>query len=89
MSADLLGWLASAVLVATVAYQVHKQWRTGHSEGVSKWLYIGQLAASSLFLAYSLHRGDAVFVVTNGVLLAAAGFGLTLVLRQRRRPVAS
>jgi MtN3 and saliva related transmembrane protein len=78
-----IGWLASAVLVATIGNQVLRQWRTGHSDGVSRWLFVGQIAASAGFVAYSAHLGDPVFVVTNGVLLLAAIFGLATVLRQR------
>jgi hypothetical protein len=78
-----LGWVASAVLVATIGYQVVRQWRTGHSEGVSRWLYVGQICASSGFVAYSAHLGDAVFIATNSVILIAAILGLVSVLRQR------
>jgi MtN3 and saliva related transmembrane protein len=78
-----LGWFASAVLVLTIGHQVLRQWRTGESDGVSRWLYVGQITASGGFVAYSVHLGDPVFVVTNGVLLLAAIFGLVTVLRQR------
>jgi uncharacterized protein with PQ loop repeat len=82
---DLLGWLSSAILVATIAKQVHKQWRAGSSEGVSRWLFVGQVAASTGFTIYSLLLGNAVFAVTNAVLLASAVAGLVLMLRHRRR----
>lgn len=78
-----IGWFASAVLVVTITHQVLRQWRTGHSDGVSRWLYIGQITASGGFVAYSAHLGDAVFVATNAVLLLAAILGLVSVLRQR------
>ncbi len=82
---ELIGWLSSAILVAALAKQVHKQWRAGSSEGVSRWLFVGQVAASAGFTLYSALVGDAVFVVTNAILLASAVTGLVIVLRHRRR----
>jgi uncharacterized protein with PQ loop repeat len=82
---ELIGWLSSAILVATIAKQVHKQWKERTSEGVSRWLFIGQIAASAGFTLYSALVGDHVFVVTNAMLLVSAATGLVIVLRDRRR----
>jgi uncharacterized protein with PQ loop repeat len=82
---ELIGWVSSAILVATIAKQVHKQWADGRSEGVSRWLFVGQIAASTGFTLYSWLLGNAVFVVTNALLLASAVAGLLIVLRHRRR----
>jgi uncharacterized protein with PQ loop repeat len=65
---ELLGWASSIILLLTLVKQVHKQWNEGTSEGVSKWLFTGQLAASLGFLVYSYLVGNWVFVVTNGLL---------------------
>ena len=65
---ELLGWTSSVILLLTLVKQVHKQWRDGTSEGVSRWLFTGQLAASLGFLVYSYLVGNWVFVVTNGLL---------------------
>lgn len=73
--ADYVGWTASAVLFATICRQVWKQWKEGQREGVSRWLFIGQMTASALFLAYSWMLDNWVFVVTNAFLLAAAAVG--------------
>jgi hypothetical protein len=43
---ELIGWMAATVLLATMGRQVYTQWRDGTSQGVSKWLFVGQLAAS-------------------------------------------
>jgi hypothetical protein len=64
---------------------VHKQWREDSSAGVSRWLFVGQVAASSGFTVYSVLVGNPVFVVTNAILLASALAGLLIVLRHRRR----
>ncbi len=47
---DLVGWLASAVLIATLIRQIYKQWRSDQNQGVSRWLFIGQITASLLFI---------------------------------------
>lgn len=82
---ELLGWLSSAILLATLVRQVLKQWREGSSEGVSRWLFVGQIAASVGFTAYSALVGNWVFVVTNALILCDAIVGLVIVLHHRRR----
>ena len=86
---DLLGWASSAILVATLARQIYKQWRTESSEGVSKYLFIGQVAASTGFLIYSWLLKSWVFVVTNSLLLMNAFIGLGIMVWQSRRARAS
>lgn len=85
MGVELLGWVSSAILVLTIGKQVLKQWREGSSEGVSRWLFIGQMAASTGFTVYSLLVRNWVFVVTNALMLANGVLGLVIVLRHRRR----
>jgi MtN3 and saliva related transmembrane protein len=82
---DLLGWASSAILLATLARQVLKQWREGTSEGVSRWLFVGQTTASVGFTAYSLLLGSWVFAVTNALILLNAIAGLVIVRLHRRR----
>ena len=65
---EIIGWTSSLILLATLVKQVHKQWRDGSSEGISKWLFIGQLAASIGFVVYSYLVGSWVFMVTNSLL---------------------
>lgn len=72
---DAVGWVSSLVLIATVTKQVHTQWASGTSAGVSRWLYAGQCAASAGFTAYSALVRNWVFVVTNAVLLVSAIVG--------------
>ena len=82
--ADVVGWMASAVLFATVGRQVWKQWKEGQGEGVSRWLFLGQMTASALFLAYSWMLQNWVFVISNFFLLLAAIAGQTISMRNRR-----
>jgi uncharacterized protein with PQ loop repeat len=82
---ELIGWASSAILVFTIAKQVHKQWREDQSQGVSKWLFVGQLAASLGFTVYSWLVHNWVFVATNSLMLVNGMLGLAIVLRHRRR----
>ena len=85
MLTELIGWASSVILVVTIAKQVYTQWKSGSSEGVSRWLFIGQLAASTGFTVYSVLVGNWVFVVTNAVMLVNAVLGFSIVLFHRRR----
>ena len=81
---DWVGWAASAVLIATLVRQVVVQWRQRSVEGVSSWLFVGQLTASVGFTVYSWLVGNAVFVFTNSVLLLTAITGQLIYRRNRR-----
>jgi uncharacterized protein with PQ loop repeat len=70
-----LGWAAVAALFVTMAGQAWKQWRDRVKHGIGKLFFVGQIAASTLFLAYSALVGDLVFVVGNALVLAAAMAG--------------
>src|SRR5688500_3281741 len=54
MLPEVIGWLSSAILLATLLRQVHTQWRERSTQGVSRWLFRGQFTASCGFLIYSL-----------------------------------
>jgi uncharacterized protein with PQ loop repeat len=81
---ELIGWGSSAILLATLARQVAKQWREATSEGVSRWLFVGQTAASAGFTLYSVLVRNWVFVVTNALILLNAVAGLFIVRHHRR-----
>ncbi|MEW6612183.1 MAG: hypothetical protein ACOY5C_05915 [Pseudomonadota bacterium] len=85
---EAIGWTSSFILLLTIGKQIHKQWQAGSSEGVSKWLFIGQIAASSGFSLYSWLLHNWVFVVTNVLMLASALLGVAITLHQRRRAAA-
>ncbi|MEA2176684.1 MAG: hypothetical protein QOD00_4276 [Blastocatellia bacterium] len=82
---EIIGWVSSFILVLTIGKQVYKQWQDETSEGVSKWLFIGQLAASLGFTIYSWLVHNWVFVVTNAVMLVNGLLGLCIVIYHRRR----
>ena len=85
MGSEAVGWVSSVILVLTIAKQVYKQWQEGSSEGVSKWLFVGQIAASLGFTVYSWLVSNWVFVVTNALMLCNGILGLLIVLYHRRR----
>ena len=82
---EVIGWASSLILILTIARQVWKQWQEKTSEGVSLWLFIGQLAASIGFTIYSALVRNWVFVVTNAVMVVngLVGLGLTWWFKKR------
>jgi MtN3 and saliva related transmembrane protein len=82
---ELIGWLSAIVLLATIGRQVYTQWRSGSTQGVSRWLFIGQLSASTGFVVYSWLLHSWVFVVTNALMLATAILGEWIYLANKRR----
>lgn len=82
---DILGWSSSALLVVTLVHQVSKQWREGKSEGVSIWLYIGQIVTSLGFFAYSVLVRNWVYAVTNVFLIASSVAGILITRHHRNR----
>ena len=82
---ELIGWLSSFILLITLITQIRKQWRERTSQGVSKWLFGGQVAAEIGFVIYSVLLENRVFAVTNGVLVLVNFVGLYLTLKFRRQ----
>lgn len=80
---DAIGWTASAVLLATLIRQVWTQARDKDAAGVSRWLFVGQMSASVLFIAYSVLVDNWVFVVSNVCILITAVVGQWVTTRDR------
>jgi MtN3 and saliva related transmembrane protein len=80
-----VGWTSSALLVLTIGKQVYKQWQEGKSEGVSSWLFAGQIAASIGFTTYSVLVRDWVFVTTNALMLMNGLVGYFILMKNRKR----
>jgi uncharacterized protein with PQ loop repeat len=79
-----IGWISTLVLMATLGAQIVKQWRDRTSHGVSRWLFVGQLAASLGFVLYSALVDNVVFIVTNSLIAVVAILGELTYLRNRR-----
>jgi uncharacterized protein with PQ loop repeat len=85
MLTDLTGWISALILILTISRQVYTQWKTRSTAGVSKWLFIGQLAASAGFVIYSFLVQNWVFVATNSFMLLVAISGQLIYRRNKRR----
>jgi MtN3 and saliva related transmembrane protein len=82
---DVIGWVSSVILLLTIGRQVYTQWRTRATGGVSKWLFIGQLAASTGYTIYSFLLHNWVFLCSNIALLLTAVLGEVIYARNRRQ----
>lgn len=82
---DMVGWAASAILIATLLRQCYVQWTDQSAKGVSRWLFVGQILASIGFIAYSALVGNLVFIVSNSLILMTAVAGELGLLRRRRQ----
>ena len=85
---EVIGWASSLILLATLIKQVYKQWTDGTGEGISKFLFVGQLAASVGFTVYSYLVGSWVFMVTNALLTINNIFGIFLYFYFKKRQAA-
>ena len=81
---EILGWFSSLILLATLVKQVWKQWKDKTSEGISKWLFAGQLIASIGFTIYSIATKSWVFAFTNAALTVNNLIGVTLYFYYRK-----
>ena len=81
-----MGWVSTALLLLTLIRQVYKEWKSGSTAGLSKWLFIGQMAASVSFIIYSWLLHNWVFIGSNAAILMVAVVGQTLFAHNRRHP---
>jgi MtN3 and saliva related transmembrane protein len=82
---EVIGWISSLILLLTLMRQVYTQWRTRATTGVSKWLFVGQLAASTGYIIYSFLLHNWVYVSSNIAILATAFIGEAIYLRNRKK----
>jgi|GEM_PF-1562801 len=85
MTTELIGWVSATILLATIGRQVYSQWRERSSQGISSWLFIGQIMASVGFVIYSWLLRN--WVVATNVLMLALRFsdnGFTCITNDAR-----
>lgn len=80
---EAIGWLSTALLLLTLLRQVYTEWKSGSTAGISKWLFIGQCAASIGFTMYSWLLRNWVFMGSNAAILAVAILGQIMYARNR------
>lgn len=85
MLVDIVGWTSALILILTISRQVYKQWSSRSTAGVSSWLFIGQVAASTGFVIYSCLVENWVFVATNAFMLLTAVTGQLIYRGNKRR----
>lgn len=81
---EIIGWASSAILLTTLSAQIYKEWKEKTSNGVSKYLFIGQVAAQIGFITYSWILKNWVFLVTNSLLLVVSFVGLWVTLKFKK-----
>jgi MtN3 and saliva related transmembrane protein len=86
---DWLGWVSSIILLATIVSQISKQWRERSGKGISRWLFVGQTAASVGFTIYSALLENWVFTVTNAAMAVAAIAGWAITVHFKRQAASS
>ena len=82
---EAIGWVSSIILFLTVSRQIYKQWKEGTSEGVSIWLFAGQIAASVGFAVYSWLLWNPVFIFTNTLMVLNGIVGLIISIYLKNR----
>ena len=85
---EVIGWASSSILLATIGRQVYTQWKTKSTAGVSRWLFLGQLAASTGFTIYSVLLHNWVYVCSNVALLVTAVAGQIIYSHNKRHRAA-
>jgi MtN3 and saliva related transmembrane protein len=80
---DAIGWVSTALLLLTLLRQVYTEYKSGSIAGLSKWLFIGQCAASIGFTVYSWLLHNWVFLGSNAAILSVAILGQILYTRNR------
>lgn len=84
---DVIGWVSTGVLLATIGRQVYATWRSKVTAGVSRWLFVGQIGASTGFTVYSALLHNWVFLFSNAAMLLTAIVGeLIYISNRKHRP---
>ena len=81
---NVIGWVSTATLLATIGRQVYSEWRSKATAGVSRWLFIGQISASVGFTVYSALLDNWVFLVSNIAMVLTAIAGEIIYVSNRK-----
>jgi MtN3 and saliva related transmembrane protein len=81
---DVIGWVSTVILLATIGRQVYSQWKSKATAGVSRWLFIGQISASIGFICYSYQLHNWIFMFSNSAMLITAIVGETIYVSNRK-----
>jgi MtN3 and saliva related transmembrane protein len=81
---NVIGWVSTMVLLATIGRQVYSQWKSKATSGVSRWLFVGQISASIGFICYSYQLHNWVFLFSNSAMLITAIIGEIIYVSNRK-----
>lgn len=81
---EVIGWVSSFILILTLSVQIKKQYREKTSQGVSRYLFLGQVCSEVGFVIYSLMIENWIFMATNIILLIENFIGLYLTLKFKK-----
>ena len=82
-SANVVGYIASAVTVFTFLPQVVKTWKEKSAKNVSLMMFIIAISNEILWIVYGVMRDDMVIILTNIVMMCMASFMIYLKLRYK------
>ena len=82
-SANVVGYIASAVTVFTFLPQVVKTWKEKSAKNVSLMMFIIAISNEVLWIVYGVMRDDMVIILTNIVMMCMASFMIYLKLRYK------
>ena len=82
-SANVVGYIASAVTVFTFLPQVIKTWKEKSAKSVSLMMFIIAISNEILWIVYGVMRDDMVIILTNVVMMCMASFMIYLKLRYK------
>lgn len=77
-----IGWFSSTVVFVTQIIQLREQVKKG-SKGVSKWMFVGNVIATSGFVVYSYLQNDTIFLTANSIILCGHITGMILTFWQK------
>lgn len=83
--ATVLGTVAGLCSTASFVPQVLKAWREGHTEAISKKMYLVTVSAFTLWTIYGFVIGSWPVVIFNVLSLLLSGSILVLKIRNDRR----
>jgi MtN3 and saliva related transmembrane protein len=89
VTADVIGWTSSAILLLTIGRQAYMQWKAHVTTGVSRWLFLGQFVASAGFAIYSAMLHNWIFLSSNIAILITAVLGQSFYLMNRKHATRS
>lgn len=85
ISADLVGWLATAASTISFVPQAWKVIRTRETADISIWMYVITVSGFALWTLYGALLGAWPLIATNSICVTLSGFILAMTILPRRK----